>query len=128
MVDEKKWTILDGDGCGSQLGCGWGTDQLDTSSPTNVGMYNGHLVITARHSNNTDDPWSSSSERGTSSGRVSTAGSADFVYGRVDVRAKMPLRGWGGLAGAWLVPSENIPRDGSPSCNRVDVMEVSNWH
>lgn len=125
VVDAQKWTIFNGDGCGSQLGCGWGTEQLGTSSPTNVGIDNGHLVITVRHNSNTDDTWSSSSERATSSGRVSTAGSANFVYGRIDVRAKVPLKGWGGLAGVWLVPSQDIPRGDSPSCSRVDVMEVN---
>ncbi|CAM9765105.1 unnamed protein product, partial [Laminaria digitata] len=56
--------------------------------------------------------------------RLSTYGSADFLHGRVEVRAKVIRGGWGGSSGIWLMPSEERRPD-RPSCARVNIVEVN---
>lgn len=53
-------------------------------------------------------------------GRISSFHSADFVYGRVEVRAKLASRG---SSGFWLMPSD-APVLGRTPCARVSIAEV----
>lgn len=55
-----------------------------------------------------------------SSNRISTFHSADFLYGRVEVRAKVASDGFSGF---WLTPSEE-PVIGHTPCARVAIAEV----
>lgn len=55
-----------------------------------------------------------------SSNRISTVPSANFRYGRVEVRAKASSRG---VSSFWLVPSENLALSHTP-CARVAIAEV----
>lgn len=55
-----------------------------------------------------------------SSNRISTVHSADFRYGRVEVRAKTSSRGFSGF---WLVPSDGVSLGHTP-CARVAIAEV----
>lgn len=93
------------------------------SSSSNVYVQDGHLVVTAQILNNTS-PSSTASSTMTSA-RLSTFSSADFLHGRVEVRAKLPIGGWGGWTGFWLMPSEATWRE-QASCVRVDIAEVKN--
>lgn len=129
IIDSQKWTILEGDGCDSYLGCGWGQGQIEVASKDNAYISaDGNLVMVARY----DIPenktlWSSKHQsydgRMITSARLSTHGSADFLHGRVEVRAKVAPGGWGGWSAIWLLPSEDR---GSPraSCARVNIVEV----
>lgn len=54
-------------------------------------------------------------------GRISSSNSADFIYGRVEVRAKLAS---GGSSGFWLVPSD-APVFGRTPCARISIAEVS---
>ncbi|CAN0406041.1 unnamed protein product, partial [Pylaiella littoralis] len=55
-----------------------------------------------------------------SSNRISTVPSANFRYGRVEVRAKASSRG---VSSFWLVPSENLALSHTP-CARVAIAEI----
>lgn len=83
-------------------------------------------MITARLSSNSSVSAASSTATPTSA-RLSTFGSADFVHGRIEVRAQMPAGEWGGWVGFWLLPSEQTWQ-GKASCARVDLAEVGCWH
>lgn len=76
--------------------------------------FNASLPSGGRDSFATDAP---------TSARLSTFGSADFVHGQVQVRAKVAPGGWGGWSGIWLLPSEERGLD-QASCARVNVVEV----
>lgn len=54
-------------------------------------------------------------------GRIGTAHSANFVHGRVEIRAKVSSRG---LSGFWLMPSD-AGTVGRTPCARVAIAEVS---
>lgn len=131
-LDTKKWTVLEGDGCDSDLGCGWKRGQIDVSSPNNAYIgEGGHLVIVANRHTADTKMLNASSPSGhdsfatnpPTSARLSTIGSADFVHGKIQVRAKVAPGGWGGWSGIWLLPSEERGL-GRASCARVNVVEV----
>lgn len=128
-LDHEKWTVLRGNGCDPSSSCGSDSGQLEVSLNPSVNPYvdeDGRLVITAGNAMHND----SASNGHTSqfdeiaSTRLSTYGSADFVHGRVEVRAKVTRGGWGGSSGIWLMPSENRRTD-RPSCARVNIVEVN---
>ncbi len=68
-------------------------------------MQNGHLIIEA-HKEEYEGA-------GYTSGRVHSQGKGDFLYGRFEVRAKLP-RGQGSWAAIWMLPSD--PYRYSTSC------------
>ena len=72
-------------------------DQAYTSRPENVRVENGQLVIEA-HREDLDDA------RYTSA-RLQSQGKGDFLYGRFEVRAKLP-RGMGTWPAIWMLPSD----------------------
>ena len=104
QVDSEKWEVADR----SQPNYDGGVNSYD---PENVSVEDGRLVIRSRdHGPSAGDL----SER-YSSGRVKMNGA--FLYGRIEVRAKMPA-GKGMWPAIWL-----LPRDGSwPP--EVDLAEV----
>jgi beta-glucanase (GH16 family) len=72
-------------------------DQAYTSRPKNVRVENGNLVIEA-HKENFDDA-------SYTSGRIQSQGKGDFLYGRIEARAKLP-RGMGSWPAIWMLPSD----------------------
>jgi beta-glucanase (GH16 family) len=105
-------------------------DQTYTDNLKNVHVKNGNLVITAHKENLGDAKYSS--------GRIHSQGKGDFLYGRVDVRAKLPA-GQGTWSAIWMLPStpfkysttckENEDWQGSATCDawpnsgEIDIME-----
>ncbi|NCF73886.1 MAG: family 16 glycosylhydrolase [Gammaproteobacteria bacterium] len=72
-------------------------DQAYTSRAENVRVENGHLIIEA-HKEDFDDALYTSA-------RMQSQGKGDFLYGRFEVRAKLP-RGMGTWPAIWMLPSD----------------------
>lgn len=116
-VDDNKWGYDLGDGC--QIGlCGWGNNELEyyTDRTQNARVNDGLLTITARR----EFPLYLNQYQYTSA-RMVTRGKGDWRYGRVDVRARMPI-GQGLWPAIWMLPTDNVygtwPRSGE-----IDIME-----
>ena len=105
-------------------------DQAYTSRPRNLRQEDGMLVIEA-HLETLDDA------RYTSA-RVHTAGKGDILYGRIEVRAKLPA-GKGSWPAIWMLPSDpfryaskcaagadwqgSATCDAWPNSGEIDIME-----
>ena len=72
-------------------------DQTYTSRLKNVRVEEGHLVIEAHKEDFNDAEYTS--------GRIQSQGKGDFLYGRIEARAKLP-RGMGTWAAIWMLPSD----------------------
>lgn len=111
--DSGKWAYDLGNGC-PQL-CGWGNNELQhyTNLPANVRVANGNLIIEARH-----HPDSAASY---TSARLVTRGKAQWKYGRIEVRARLP-RGRGTWPAIWMLPAD-WTYGGWPASGEIDIME-----
>lgn len=118
-VDASKWTYEIGDGCdrGPDL-CGWGNNELQyyTDREQNAFISDGKLVIQSIK----ESPLYMGQYEYTSA-RMVTKNKGDWKYGRIDVRAKMPI-GKGLWPAAWMLPTDNVygiwPKSGE-----IDIME-----
>lgn len=88
-------------------------EQFYTDRPENARVEDGKLVIEARLDGWEGHPITSAS--------VITAGKQSFLYGRIEVRAKIPT-GLGTWPAAWLL-GENIRERGWPACGEIDILE-----
>ncbi|MEH6580775.1 MAG: family 16 glycosylhydrolase [Halioglobus sp.] len=105
-------------------------DQAYTDRAKNVRVVDGKLVIEAHRE--------SYGDAGYTSGRVQSQGKGDFLYGRVDIRARIPA-GQGTWSALWMLPSDPYRYStrcsdgeewqGSSSCDawpnsgEIDIME-----
>ena len=87
--------------------------QYYTSRPENVRAENGTLVIEARKEAYQGFAYTSAS--------VNTSGRFEFLYGRVEVRAKLPT-GNGTWPAIWML-GVNRKDVGWPACGEIDIME-----
>ncbi|MBS0029050.1 carbohydrate-binding protein [Chitinophaga sp. 22321] len=98
---------------------GWinGEQQVYTDTThDNARIKNGNLVIKGKKdfpNGNTTEPWSSA--------RLITQGRTDFLYGKVEVRAKLP-RARGSWPAIWLMPTSSA-YGAWPKSGELDVME-----
>jgi beta-glucanase (GH16 family) len=108
--DSSKWNYDIGTGQG-----GWGNNekQYYTNRSDNVKVENGVLKITAKKENYQTSNYTSS--------RIKTQNKFDFKYGRVEVKAKLPI-GKGTWPAIWMLGS-NITTVGWPACGEIDIME-----
>ena len=110
-VDPNTWNFETGNGDN-----GWGNHELEyyTNSPKNVFVSNGNLIIEARKE--------SISGFNYSSARMTTQNKKPFTFGRIDIRAKLPVaKGmWPAL---WMLGS-NISTVSWPACGEIDIMEL----
>jgi len=92
---------------------GWGNNELEvyTNLVENVHLDSGYLHITALNP----------SPQSYTSGRLTTLGKKEFTYGRIDIRAKMPI-GQGIWPALWMLGS-NITSVSWPKCGEIDIME-----
>ncbi|MBX9852975.1 MAG: family 16 glycosylhydrolase [Cytophagaceae bacterium] len=113
-LDQSKWTYQTGTGCDINL-CNWGNNELQTytNRPENIAVQNGNLVITARKEN--------FGGRSYTSARIRTAGKADFTYGKIEARMKLP-KGQGLWPAFWMLPTDNV-YGGWPASGEIDIME-----
>lgn len=93
-------------------GGGWGNQELQThtDSVDNAFVGNGVLTILARQE-----------ASGYTSARLTTKGKGDFLYGRVEVRAKLPA-GRGTWPAIWMLPTDRA-YGGWPKSGEIDIME-----
>ena len=99
-------------GTGSN-GWGNGESQYYTSRSENVIVENGVLKITAKKENYQGSQYTST--------RLLTKGKFDFKYGRVEVKAKLPIGG-GTWPAIWMLGS-NFETVSWPACGEIDIME-----
>lgn len=106
--DASKWGYDIG-------GDGWGNNELQyyTNSTNNAKVENGKLIITARKE--------SLSGRNYTSARLVSKNKGDFLYGRIDVRAKLPA-GRGTWPAIWMLPTD-WTYGGWPKSGEIDIME-----
>lgn len=99
---------------------GWGNNELEcyTSSSNNSFISNGCLVISALQQPIVYNGISSNY----TSARLNTSGKFSFQYGRMDIRAKLPVAPgmWPAL---WMLGS-NFSTAGWPACGETDLMEL----
>jgi beta-glucanase (GH16 family) len=95
-------------------GGGWGNAELEdyTDSASNVSVANGYLTITARKQNLAGMNYTSA--------RVVSKGS--ILYGRIEVRAKLPA-GVGTWPAIWALPDAYV-YGAWPNSGEVDIMEM----
>jgi len=108
--DPAKWGYALG-------GSGWGNNELQnyTDQLENAQVKDGHLVITARKE--------SSGSRQFSSARLVTKGKGDFLYGKIEVKAKLPT-GVGTWPAIWtLATDSNYGSRYWPDNGELDIME-----
>ncbi len=104
-------------------------DQAYTSRTRNLRVEDGMLVIEAHLEDYQDGKYTS--------GRISSDGKGDFLYGRFEARAKLP-RGQGTWPAIWMLPSDafayattcsegewqgNADCDAWPNSGEIDIME-----
>jgi len=108
VPDPARWTYDVG-------GHGWYNNELQyyTDRPANAFVSDGILTIVAHKQK--------AGKRKFTSARLTTRGKADFRYGRIEVRARLPVaRGsWPAL---WMLPSANKYGDW-PRSGEIDIME-----
>jgi len=105
-------------------------DQAYTAREKNLRVEDGHLVIEAHKEDYEGASYTS--------GRVHTDGKGDFLYGRFEVRAKLPA-GQGSWPAIWMLPSDpyryattceegedwqgSTTCDAWPNSGEIDIME-----
>ncbi|MFT3902484.1 MAG: family 16 glycosylhydrolase [Niabella sp.] len=108
-INTSNWNFEQG-------GNGWGNNELEyyTNSSKNAFVSNGNLIIEARKETVGSNNYTSA--------RLNTSGKKDIQYGRIDIRAKLPVaRGlWPAL---WMLGS-NFSTVGWPACGETDIMEL----
>lgn len=119
-LDLSKWTPLVGDGTAQGIP-GWGNNELQYYQPDNATVSGGFLTITAREEFVGGRDYTSS--------RLITENKADFTYGRMEMRAKMPI-GQGLWPAFWMFftdPSGSVPALGEyggwAASGEIDIME-----
>ncbi|WP_373193630.1 family 16 glycosylhydrolase [Enterococcus sp. RIT-PI-f] len=135
--DEFTEDSLDQSIWGYELGSIRGNEQQHyTSSQDNVFMKDGNLVLKVTDRKKEDqyvNPRGGSSARSViyNSGSVRTHGKKEFLYGRIEARAKLP-KGKGAFPAFWTLGSEFI-LDGDvhasqgygwPTTGEIDIMEL----
>lgn len=110
--DTLKWDYDLGDGCPNV--CGWGNNELEyyTKDSRNVRVENGNLVIVALKD---------SSAKPYTSTRIVSRHKGDWLYGRVEIKAKLP-RGKGTWPAIWMLPTD-WKYGGWPASGEIDIME-----
>jgi beta-glucanase (GH16 family) len=117
--DEFSGTSIDLNTWNQEIGngsSGWGNNELEyyTNSTKNNFVSNGNLIIEARKEPMGGFNYSSS--------RMTTQNKKTFKFGRIDIRAKLPVsKGiWPAL---WMLGS-NISSVSWPACGEMDIMEL----
>ena len=93
---------------------GWTNNELQAyvDSEENVFVKDGNLILKAK-------------ENGDSytSGKVNSQNKADFTYGKVVARAKVP-KGKGLWPAIWMMPQDEEHYGQWPKCGEIDIMEI----
>jgi beta-glucanase (GH16 family) len=111
--DTTKWNYDLGDGCPNV--CGWGNNEAQyyTKDVKNARVENGRLIIEARKD--------SLGGKAYTSARMVTKSKGDWLYGRMEIKAKLP-RGKGTWPAIWML-STDWKYGGWPASGEIDIME-----
>ncbi|RYD94664.1 MAG: glycoside hydrolase family 16 protein [Sphingobacteriales bacterium] len=112
MPNPDKWNYDIGRGANND---GWGNKELQyyTNSPNNVNVGNGKLTITAKKEAMGGANYTST--------RLVSRGKGDFLYGRFEIKAKLPS-GIGTWPAIWMLPTDWI-YGAWPNSGEIDIME-----
>ncbi|MEY4904071.1 MAG: hypothetical protein RLZZ292_1886 [Bacteroidota bacterium] len=116
-ADEFNGTKIDLNNWGYDIGgSGWGNkeSQYYTNDAKNSYLKNGKLVIEAIKEKVGGNEYSSA--------RMITKGKKEFMFGRIDIRAKLPF-GQGIWPALWMLGA-NISQVNWPACGEIDIMEL----
>ncbi|MFC3560914.1 glycoside hydrolase family 16 protein [Pedobacter jamesrossensis] len=96
-------------------GSGWGNNELEyyTNTTNNANVANGVLTITAKKESMGGMAYTSS--------RMVTRGKLDALYGRFEIKAKLPY-GKGTWPAIWMLPTDRAYGDW-PKSGEIDIME-----
>lgn len=114
LPDPTLWSYDVGDGCPHV--CGWGNNELEYYTQDkleNARVENGQLIITAIQE--------SFEGKDFTSARLITKEKGDWLYGRIEVRAKLPS-GKGTWPAIWMLPTDWV-YGGWPDSGEIDIME-----
>jgi beta-glucanase (GH16 family) len=109
IPDSTKWSYDTG-------GHGWGNNELQyytRASIANAEVSNGSLKLRALREK--------MGNRDYTSARLVTKGKADFTYGKIEIRAKLPP-GRGLWPAIWMLGT-SIGKVAWPDCGEIDIME-----
>lgn len=109
LPDAEKWGYDVG-------GDGWGNNELQyyTQNRTeNARVEDGHLIIEARKESYGGNNYTSA--------RLITKDKGDWLYGKIEVKAKLP-GGTGSWPAIWMLPTD-WEYGGWPSSGEIDIME-----
>lgn len=108
LPDTTRWGYDTG-------GQGWGNNELQyyTRSINNARVENGRLIISAIKENREG--------RNYTSARLVSKNKGDFLYGRIEARAKLPS-GRGTWPAIWMLPTD-WAYGGWPASGEIDIME-----
>jgi beta-glucanase (GH16 family) len=113
--DEFAGTSLNETFWNYEIGAGgWGNNELEYYRKENTSVADGFLIITAKKESFSGSNYTSS--------RLTTKDKKDFIYGRMDIRAKIP-KGQGIWPALWML-GDNISDVGWPACGEIDIMEM----
>ncbi|PLK45366.1 family 16 glycosylhydrolase [Emticicia sp. TH156] len=110
LPDTGKWSYDTG-------GNGWGNDekQFYTKDAKNARVENGVLIIEARKEKFENNNYTSA--------RLVTKNKADFLYGRFEIKAKLP-KGRGTWPAAWMLATEkSYGANYWPDNGEIDIIE-----
>lgn len=107
-LDMGVWNFETGDGC--PWLCGWGNNERQIYTKKNHRIKDGLLYISAQKEG----------DRYTSA-RITTKGKKEFRYGKIELRAKLPL-GKGLWPAFWMLGSD-FTSVGWPRCGEIDILE-----
>ena len=112
-VDLSRWTFQLGDGTEVGLPPGWGNNELQYYQAENATVADGFLTITAKEE--------SVGGRDYTSARMRSLGKGDWTFGRMEMRARMPI-GKGLWQAFWMLPSDT--RYGTwAASGEIDIVE-----
>lgn len=108
LPDETKWYI-------EHKGDGFGNEELQYYTPREENVYveNGYLRITVRKEYYLG--------RHYTSGKLMSVNRGDFLYGRIEIRAKLP-EGKGTWPAFWMMPTDSVYGHW-PKSGEIDIME-----
>jgi beta-glucanase (GH16 family) len=112
-VDLSRWSFQLGDGSGFGLPSGWGNNELQYYQAENATVAGGCLTITAR-----EEP---AGGLDYTSARLRSLGKGDWTFGRLEMRARMPI-GQGLWPAFWMLPSDSLYGNWAAS-GEIDIVE-----
>ena len=123
LPDPEVWTAEIGDGTANG-NPGWGNNerQAYTNDPANVAHDGeGHLVIRALETGGDAPPCYYGAPCAYTSARITTAGTVEVAYGRIEARLKIPTGQ--GLWPAFWTLGNDFAEVGWPDSGEIDIME-----